>query len=88
MTTAQQFILFGVGVYFLVGAMVAHAITALSVGFTGKFSPMAIAAFFGWPIFFLFKFLGPLVFALPWVAAAGAMVALAYFVLRVWVDSL
>jgi hypothetical protein len=79
--TTQQLILLGVGVYFAIGAFIAHGITALSMGFAGRFEPMAIAAFFGWPIFIALRIMGPWVFMLPWLAAAGAMVGVAWLVM-------
>jgi hypothetical protein len=81
MTTEQYLILAGVGLYFGIGAFIAYGITALSMGFTGKFEPMAIAIFFGWPVFYALRFAGPSVMLLPWLACAGAIVGVTYLLL-------
>lgn len=81
MTTTQHLILAGVTFYFSVGAFIAWGITRMSLGFTGKFEPMALAAFFAWPFFYI---PGALWLALPYVAAVGAMVGLAYWLITLF----
>lgn len=80
MTTAQYLILGGVLVYFSIGAFISYGITIMSMGFAGKFEPMAIPIFFFWPFFYLIRFT-PAPIILPFAAAVAAMVGLAYFLM-------
>jgi len=81
----QTIILICVFAYFAVGGMFATAISALSLGFSGKFEPLAIVVFFFWPVYLIAR-IPYIFFIITGVGGALVMTGVAFLILRIWID--